>query len=286
MRRFVDKRTPLRYIREAMLLGKVYKAPRGKTILRNEEDVGLARSLYYERPTKNLSFLLENRFAWMNEFIDAQRGSGIEVGAGMGVSKDFIKAGSFLLTDFADHEWLDVKDVDSLNTPFRDKEFDFVISSNMIHHLSSPVEFLKEMHRILKPEGYLLIQEVNCSLALRAALRLTRKEGYSFDENVFDKNVVFSDHNDLWAANNAIPNLLFDDVDRFQRRIPYFKLLKNEFCECLMFLNSGGVTAKTIYVPLPYRMLKLVKAIDDLLISLAPQTFAMQRRVVLQKVKS
>lgn len=267
-----------------MLLRKAYKPRRGETRLRNEEDVESARKLFYEKPTKNLIFLLQNRFVWMSEFIDPQRGSGIEVGAGMGVSKEFIKAKSFLLTDLAEHDWLDFKNIDTFNTPFAENSFDFVVSSNMVHHLSSPIKFLEEMHRILKPNGYLLIQEVNCSLVLRFVLRLMRKEGYSFDEDVFDRQVVFSDRHDLWSANNAIPNLLFDDIDRFKRNVPYFKLIKNEFSECLMFLNSGGVTAKTVCIPLPYWGLKLVKALDDLLVAFLPQTFALQRRVVLQKV--
>jgi SAM-dependent methyltransferase len=154
----------------------------------------------------------------------------------------------------------------------------------MIHHLPSPVQFLREMHRIIKPGGYLLVQEVNCSLFMRLVLRIMRKEGYSYDVNVFDENAVLSDPTNPWAANAAIPNLLFDDPARFHREIPTFHIERDEYSEFLLFFNSGGVTAKTPYVPLPYWALGIVKGIDTVLIRLAKNTFALQRSIVLKKV--
>jgi SAM-dependent methyltransferase len=265
-----------------MILMSPYKPAHEENRMKNEGNVEVARKLFYEKPNQNLIFLLRNRFEWMNQYIDPDRGVGIEVGCGQGFGKEVIRAKSYLLTDFNDYEWLDVKNVDALNTPFDDNSFDFVIASNTIHHFPSPAQFLEEVKRILKPGGFLLIQDVNCSLLMRMMLHLMRIEGYSFDVDIFDKDAIVTDPEDLWSGNNAVPNLLFDDRDRFHQNVPDFKILKSSFSECFVYLASGGVTAKTVYIPLPHFVLNTLKAIDDVLTSLFPQIFALQRQVVLQ----
>ena len=54
-----------------------------------------------------------------------------------------------------DEEGLDIsykKMIDALNTGLDSNYFDFVIASNMIHHVPYPMKFFKEMERIW--EGY------------------------------------------------------------------------------------------------------------------------------------
>lgn len=266
-----------------MRLRGSYKPRHEENRMKHEGDVALCRKLYYEEQNKNLTFLLYHRNAWMNNYIDPNKDVGIEVGCGIGASKDFIKAKSYWLTDYIDYEWLDVKNVDASNTPFEDNSFDFVVSSNMIHHLPHTVRFFEEMHRILRSGGLLLIQEANSSLSNQMIQHIMRHEGYSFDVDVFDRSVPVCGPNDLWSGNTAIPNLLFDDIERFKIEIPYFEVVKTSFSEFLTFLNSGGVTAKTFYIPLPHFALKLLKMIDAILTSVFPQIFALQRQIVLQK---
>lgn len=259
-----------------------YIPPKEQNRMRHVGDVEKARKEFFNSPSRNLSFLLEHRYGWMNPYIK-DGAEGIEVGCGAGISKLYIRAKSFLLTDYTDKEWLDVKNVDALRTPFAVGSFDFVVASNMIHHVPYPIKFFEEMNRILKPGGVLLIQEINASFFMRLILRLTRHEGYSFDANVFDRSVVCTDPNDLWSANCAIPNLLFDDVKKFEHHMPYFKIKLNRYCEFFNFLNSGGVIAKTFYVPLPVFLLRFLRRIDDALACAAPSIFALQRHIVLQK---
>ena len=107
-----------------------------------------------------------------------------------------------MLTDFSDHEWLDVKQVDALHTPFGDASFDFVIASNMIHHLAHPLWFFAEVRRILKPGGRLIVQDVHNTI-FRSALRIQHHEGYDYNVSVFDENAICTDPDDLRAGNNA-----------------------------------------------------------------------------------
>ena len=267
------------------MLKKTFKPDHNDNRMKNEGDLINTRNIFLKNPSINLQFLLKNRYEWMNDFIN-ETDEGLEVGCGIGVSKFYIKKASlFLLTDFNKMEWLDVKDVDAMNTPFPDKAFNFVVSCNMLHHLAYPLKFFREMHRILKDDGVILIQEINASLLCRFLLRIMRHEGYSYAVDVFDENCECSPIDDYWAGNNAIPNLLFDDRSKFEKNVPEFKIIKYSFSELFNFVNSGGVTAKTAYISLPIFLLKFLKILDDLIAERFPLTFALQRQVVLKKVR-
>ena len=62
--------------------------------------------------SKNLKFLLNERFGWMNKFINEEE-KGIEVGSGAGFAKFFISNKNFKTSDLSDDEHLDFKNVDA-----------------------------------------------------------------------------------------------------------------------------------------------------------------------------
>ncbi len=262
---------------------KIYEVSHHQNRMKDEGDTEKARADFLKNPSNNLKFLLKNRYEWMNDYINDDS-KGVEVGCGAGISKFYIKAKKFLLTDYSDNNWLDVKNVDALNMPFDNESFDFIISSNMIHHVPYPIKFLKEMHRILKPGGLVLIQEINASFFMRFFLRLMRHEGYSFETDVFSERVICTNLHDPWSANCAIPNLLFDNENKFRQKAPYFEIIRNKYSEFFIFLNSGGVIAKTFYIPMSLFLLKIIKIIDNILVKISPKIFALQRQIVLKKI--
>ncbi len=266
-----------------MLFQEAYKAEHSENRMKHEGDVARAREHFFSSESHNLRQLLKSRFSWMNRYI-SENGRGLEVGCGTGVSKEFIRAREYIVSDYAEHPWLDACNVDALHTGFPDESFDFVVSSNMVHHVPYPVRFFDEMYRILKPGGVLLIQEINASFFMRTLLRLMRHEGYSFDVDVFDPQVVCTDPEDLWSANCAIPNLLFDDAAKFHTQVPQFQIVMQSYSEFFNFINSGGVIAKTFSIPLPVFLLKTIELIDTCLANCAPSVFALQRQIVLKKV--
>jgi SAM-dependent methyltransferase len=267
-----------------MLLGTAFHPAPGDSRLGGEADGDLAaaRTAWVRRPAGNLRFLLEQRYAWCNRWVGPDH-DGVELAAGIGAARDFIRCRSLLLTDVDDGDWLDVGGVDATATPFDDGRFDFVLISNAIHHLAHPIRLFAEAARILKPGGVLLIRDVRCSLLQRAAARLTKVEGYDYDVDVFDPDAVLSDPANAWSANNAVPDLLFADIDRFEREVPQFRVEWQRDDECLVFLNSGGVTHKTVSVPLPRPALRALAAVDRALVRLAPSVFALQRSLVLRR---
>ena len=259
---------------------RTYTPAHAENRMRSEGDVIAARADYARRRTANLRHLARSRFDWMNEFVPPGA-RGVDIGCGAGLSAEFIRARRLLLSDFRFQSFLDIAGVDALNLPFAGGAFDFVVASNVIHHVPRPGRFLREARRVIRAGGYLLMHEPHASALFRLVLRAMRHEGYSFDVDVFDEDCICTDPHDPWSGNNAIARLLFDDHDAFRRAHPEWRIVRDEPCECLMFLNSGGVTAKTAYVPLPAALLRGVAAIDAIVARLAPNLCALGRRVAL-----
>ncbi len=246
-------------------------------------NTAIARKLYKETKSKNLKFLLKERFGWMNDYINDDD-YGIEVGSGAGFLKDYISNKNLKLTDLSDDEHLDFKNIDAQKTTFDNESFNYVIASNMIHHIPYPIKFFREMHRILKKGGKLIIFESYCSLIFQLATLIMKHEGFDFTLNVWDEKSPKSDEKDNWAGNIAVPHLIFDNKDKFRDNLGHlFSIEFEEFTECFVFLNSGGVTSKTLHVPLPLAMLKMLNFFDKVLIKLFPNIFCMGRRIVLKK---
>ena len=107
----------------------------------------IAREIYNSTRSENLKFLLHQRFNWMNDYINKDD-LGIEVGSGAGFLKDYIKNKNLKLTDMSNDEHLDFKNIDAQSTGFPDESFNYVIASNMIHHVPYPIKFFREMNRI------------------------------------------------------------------------------------------------------------------------------------------
>ena len=246
-------------------------------------DTKIARELYYSSKSKNVKFLLNERFSWMNNFIQ-DKDTGIEVGSGAGFSKDFIKNKNFKLTDIGEDDHLDFKNIDAQSTGFESESFDYVIASNMIHHIPFPIKFFKEMNRILKKGGKLIIFESYCSLVFQLATIIMKHEGFDFTLDVWDEKNPKSDEKNAWHGNIAVPHLIFDDKAKFEKNLgKYFKIEYEKLTECFIFLNSGGVTSKTKCIPLNNFFLNLLNKIDRMLVKLFPKIFCMGRRIVLKK---
>jgi len=235
------------------------------------------------KKNKNLYFLIKNRFNWMNNFINPDE-FGIEVGAAAGFSKIFTKNKSILITDFCSDYHLDIKNLDAQKTNLKNESLDYIIASNMIHHIPYPLKFFYEMYRILKSGGRLIIFEPNCSLLFQIITMITKHEGYDFTINPWSLEKPIIEEKHLWAGNMAASNLIFDNTILFKEKLGNkFLVTHHKYAECITFINSGGVYSKTIYFPLNNFFLRLIKIIDNFLCYSMPSIFALGRQIVLEK---
>ena len=154
----------------------------------------------------------------------------------------------------------------------------------MIHHIPYPIRFFNEMYKILKKGGKLIIFESYCSVFFQIATMLMKHEGFDFTINVWDEKYPKSDEKNAWHGNIAVPHLIFDNKKKFEENLgQYFKIEYEKLTECLIFINSGGVTSKTKYIPMNNFFLNLLKSIDKILVKISPDMFCMGRRLVLFK---
>jgi len=255
-----------------------------KSRMKNAGNIEEALKNISKGKNKNLYFHLKQRFEWMNEYIQKDD-IGLEVGSGTGSSKEFIQNKNLKISDFSDHEHLDYKNIDALNTKFNDNSFDYIIASHVLHHVPYPIKFLKEMHRILKRGGKLIMNEAYLSVLLQFILIIMRHEGFDWTKDVWNGSAPTTDDEDLWSGNNAIPHLVFDDMNVFNNNLgSFFKIEYEEMLHCFTLLNSGGVTSKTFYIPLNYFFLNIFEKIDYIFTKSFPKIFAMNRRLVLRKI--
>jgi SAM-dependent methyltransferase len=248
--------------------------------MQSEGDVSTARDDFLSKRFNNLDYLLKNRYEWMNNHIE-NKWKVIEIGAGAGLSELYLQEKVFM-TDVVKNSWIDGP-LDATNMQLQDQSVDCIIASHNIHHFYSPYKFFKECERVIKPGGCLLIQELNTSLALRVLLRLMRHEGWSYDVDVFDEEAVANDPSDLWSANCAIPELLFEQEKKFEAVFSTLKIELNKKGEFLIFPLSGGVISKTKVPELPTFLLSIANKIDQVLCYMLPNVFAMGRSVVIRK---
>ena len=251
-------------------------------LVRYAGDAVRARDEYEKRPGSNLKFLLQKRLSWMQRYLGPQTYA-VEIGCGAGFSELFLRAGRLELTDAEPRPWA-TRVVDAQELPYADASVDILIANNVIHHVAYPDRFFRGAARVLRPGGHLLIQECNCSLTTRIALRATGHEGYDFSADPFDPTRPCNDPSDPWSANCAIPNLLFDDLSRFRHQYPEFAVVDSGMSEFFVQFNSGGVTATVPYLPLPWAAMRVVDVMDRVLVAIAPGVFASQRRLALRRL--
>ena len=247
-----------------------------------EGDVVLARKNFIKKRFKNLDFLLKHRFEWMNKYLEDKKDI-IEIGAGAGFSKFYINK-EYTLTDIVETPWLDKK-IDAQNTGLPDSSIDAVITSHSIHHFSKPMLFFYECERILKPEGIILIQEINTSLFLRILLKIMRHEGWSYNIDVYNDNEVVNDPKAPWSATCAVPEVIFEEPDKFNKKFSSLKIVLDKKNESLILPLSGGVISKIDFPELPYWFLNMVYFLDKILIKIAPNIFAVGRSILIKKSK-
>lgn len=130
----------------------------------------------------------------------------LDVGGGTGkllenVLKKQPEAEGYLL----DKSWNMIKESSKINSivlgkacknPFSSKSFDFILCTDALHHFENKKESLREMMRVLKPGGEIIILEMDGRSFITKIVKLGEKifgePSYFFDPNhlktIFPKN--------------------------------------------------------------------------------------------------
>ena len=235
----------------------------------------------------NLIYLLNKRFKWMEKYLK-QKKNIIELGSGNGCLKAILKKKNIMLTDIVKYPWIDKK-VDMLKVNLEKKyvnKVDAFIINHSLHHCANPAISLEKMSKYLKKNGVILINEPETSFMLKLIQIILDDESWCLTDRVFQKNKNLFSSKNPWISNTAIAQLLFKNKYKFHKYFPQYKIEKNSLSEFFIFLNSGGVNSSFFCIKLNNFFFSILNSIDNILILLFPNIFALNRTVVLRKINS
>jgi SAM-dependent methyltransferase len=249
-------------------------------------DIFTNRKRILNNKNKNLDYLLKKRFGWMSKYL-LKKKIIIELGSGNGCIKYILKNNKIIVTDIIKYPWINKK-VDmtkiNLNKKYL-KKVDIFIINHSLHHCPNPSKSLQNMSKFLNTGGLVLLNEPETSFFLKFIQLLLDDEGWSLKAKVFNKKKDIFNSKNPWVSNTAIANLLFKNEKRFTKYFPQYQIKKNTLSEFFIFLNSGGVNTKFSCLPLNNFFLKIVDIIDKILIYFFPSIFALNRSIILKKIK-
>ena len=229
----------------------------------------------------NLDAFLNARFQFAFDAIPA-RSHVLGIGAGSGLSRNYLPGVDLIDIDIVPNLWIDVV-CDGQTLPFADESFDAALAMAVLHHLPSPLSGLMELARVVRKGGQICIQEPHASLTLRALLALFRHEHIDFSVDPFGAENCLPNQKGPDDGNNAIGDLLFSDLARFEQAMPQFKVVYRRFRHFLLYLNSGTLTGDRFHIPLPRIVLKAIERVDDGLCFAAPKVFATCQEIILER---
>jgi SAM-dependent methyltransferase len=160
----------------------------------------------------------------------------LEVGGGSGNFKLF--APDTVSSDILPAPWLDLV-CDAQQLPFADASFANIVMVDVLHHIASPLRFLAEASRVLRPSGRLIACEPAVTPLSGPFYRLFHDEAVDMSADPF-ATAVAADKNP-YDSNQAISTLL---TGRYraacQRAVPGLALERVEYFSFLAYPLSGG----------------------------------------------
>ncbi len=79
---------------------------------------------------------------------------------GIDLAESMLQVGRKNVEQAGLQQQITLESVDAKQLPYPDAHFDMVISNSLIHHLPDPLPFLKELKRVLKPNGAILTRDL------------------------------------------------------------------------------------------------------------------------------
>ena len=208
-------------------------------------------------------------------------GLSLEVGDGPGFFKQV--APDIFTTDLIWCPWLDAI-ADAQQLPFRSASATNIFGLDMLHHLAAPMDFLREVSRVLAPGGRLLLVEPWITPLSYFIFRFLHQERCDLSDAPWMQDQSGLAHEKVaFDGNQAIPYLLFGPRHRANtlNLLPELRLIALEpFC-LFAYLLSGGFKPMNL---LPNSLYPAVSKMESLTSPLWRRVAALRVLLVLVKV--
>jgi SAM-dependent methyltransferase len=129
--------------------------------------------------------------------------------------------------------------------------FGSVVGIDVIHHLHRPVEFLREVTRVLRPEGRLVLVEPWNSPAARLVYTYAHNEDFDLTWSPETPGPATGER--PFDGNQAIPYLLFErHWPEVSKQVPELARLHTERFSFISYLMTGGFRGINLLRPQIY----------------------------------
>lgn len=200
----------------------------------------------------------------------------VELGSGLGRIKDVIP--QCVTTDLFANPWLDRQE-NAYRLSFPDNAVSHLILFDVWHHLRYPGTALKEFHRVLAPDGRLILFEPAASWLGRFVYHFFHHEPMSLGETItWDAPAGFSaEQADYFAAQGSATRLFWWNEAR--DRLAGWQVREVRPIPSFAYFASGGFSGPSFG---GHRLYRLMRAFDRLA-GPFPRACAARMIVVLQK---
>jgi SAM-dependent methyltransferase len=194
-------------------------------------------------------------------------GPTIEIGGGIGNLKQ--RLGEVVATDIQFAPWLDCV-ADAQRLPFADGTAANIVMVDVLHHLEFPAVFFREVARVLRPGGRVVMVEPAITWGSTLFYRLLHHEPVRTSVEVLLDGQP-DPRRDPYASNQAIPTLIATrDRDRFHRLFPSLRIAGVEWFALAAYPLSGGFKPWSLVgAGMARQMLRIERALEPALGRLA-----------------
>lgn len=204
-------------------------------------------------------------------------GNTLEVGGGSGILTQF--SDEIVSLDVQYAPWLDLV-ADAQSLPILDESFHNIVLVDVLHHIESPILFLKEACRVLKPHGRLVMLEPAITPLSWFFYKFLHEETVDMSVAPLVRTNRTRDK-DPFDANQAIPTLLFT---RYKRelclKLQQFSIVDIKYKSLFAYPLSGGFKSWSL---LPVSCVDPLLKIEKMLLPILGRAIAFRMLVILEK---
>ncbi len=200
----------------------------------------------------------------------------VELGSGIGSITKIIP--NCIRTDIFPNAWIDRVE-DAYHLSFSDNTVDNLILFDVFHHLRYPGTALKEFHRVLAPEGRVLIFDPCMSMLGIIVFGLFHHEELGLRNSIrmFAPRQWSSGEERYYAAQGNASRIFLGR--KYQSFLENWSVIAKQRMAGISYVASGGYSMPQLYPDKAFPVMKAVDKICDLF----PLIFATRLLVVLEK---
>jgi SAM-dependent methyltransferase len=200
----------------------------------------------------------------------------VELGSGLGNIRDVLP--NCIRTDLFPYPWIDQIE-NAYRLSFKDESISDLILSDVFHHLKYPGTALKELHRVLRKGGRVILLEPCISLLGLLVYGVFHVEPIAINQKIewFAPGGWLPEHVNYYAAQGNATRIFVSK--QYRPQLTAWEKIETIRLSALTYAASGGYSGPQLY---PASIYPVVKSLEKVL-DLFPSLFATRLLVILEK---